>query len=221
MVERRSALERFAHGLAPEGSADGTDDALQEGPRDAAVLVRDVLYGSIVQIGAWPDTLPRVAAVVRERLGFEPAPVGRFAEGRDACTATLSPGRFLVLAGEPALAARLEAALPSADGAVTDLTHGRVALRLEGACAADVLAKGCAIDFDLSAFPVGRAAQTLLGHIDALILRREDETFELVVLRGFAEALAEWLLDAGLEFGIAFSARAGEPSPPKGTGRRE
>ena len=202
MVERHSALANLAPGTAPDGSK----------PAESALLFREVPHGSIVQIAAWPDTLARIASVVRERLGFDPAPVGRFAEGGGARAATLSPGRILVLARVPALAAGLEAALPSAEGAVTDLTHGRVTLRLEGESAADVLAKGCAIDLHLSAFPVGGAAQTLLGHIDALILRRDAQTFEIVVLRGFAEAFAEWLLDAGLEFGIGFSARAGELS---------
>lgn len=208
MVERRSALAHLAR-VTDRGQ---DDDAPDGGSAGGALLLQELLYGSIVQIAAWPDTLPRVTTVLRETLEFDPAPLGRFVEGGNACGATLFPGRILVLAKEPALGARLEAALPSAEAAVTDLTHGRVALCLAGENGADVLAKGCAIDFDPAAFPAGRAAQTLLGHVDALILRREAASFEIVVLRGFAEALAEWLVDAGLEFGIAFTGQAAGPS---------
>ncbi len=75
-------------------------------------------------------------------------------------------------------------------------------LALEGEAAAAVLQKCVAID--ISALPPGRAAQTMSHHIDVLIHRRTATEFRLMVLRSFAEALAEWLLDAGLEEGIGF-----------------
>jgi sarcosine oxidase gamma subunit len=40
--------------------------------------------------------------------------------------------------------------------------------------------------------------------MDVLVIRREEQVFDLVVLRGFALSLAEWLLDAGLEYEIGF-----------------
>jgi sarcosine oxidase subunit gamma len=63
-----------------------------------------------------------------------------------------------------------------------------------------------AIDLDPAVFPPGRAAQTMIHHIDVLVHRTAETTFELWVLRSFAESLAEWVLDAGQEFGAAFSA---------------
>jgi sarcosine oxidase gamma subunit len=44
----------------------------------------------------------------------------------------------------------------------------------------------------------------MIHHIDVLILRPAETEFRLLVLRSLAEALAEWLLDAGLEEGIGF-----------------
>ena len=98
--------------------------------------------------------------------------------------------------------ARFEAALTAADATVTDLSHGRTILRLEGEAAADVLAKGVAIDLDPAAFPTDRVAQSMIHHIDIVLHRLGPDAFELWVLRSFAESLAEWLLEAGAEFGI-------------------
>ena len=171
-------------------------------------MLRDIQAGSVVHVAAWPDTVPAVEAVIRDLLGLDPAPLGRFSGGENACVATLSPGRYLVVSEESAVAAKFGAAMLSSQGAAADLTHGRAILRLQGDCAADVLAKGCAIDFADSAFPAGRIAQTLLGHIDVTILRRDAQTFEIMALRGFVESLAEWLLDAGLEYEIVLASSA-------------
>ena len=111
----------------------------------------------------------------------------------------VAPGTFLVAGLTTDLAKLVREALPPTDAAVTDLSHGRTVLSLEGDAAADVL-QSC-VTLDLSAFPPGRAAQTAIHHIDVLIHRRSETRFELWALRSFAHALAEWLLDAGLEKG--------------------
>ena len=99
-------------------------------------------------------------------------------------------------------ATRLHRAVPAAQAAFTDIGHGRAILRLAGRDAADVLLKGVALDLDLTAFPVGRAAATAIHHVDVTLHRRNLQIWDLWVLRGFAQDLAEWLIDAGLEFGI-------------------
>ena len=199
MVERRSPLASLMHDIR---------ERAHDLPGSSALGLGDIRAGSVVHVAAWPDTVHAVEAVIRDLLGLDPAPLGRFSGDENACVATLSPGRYLVVSQESGIAARFEAAMLSAQGAAADLTHGRALLRLQGDCAGDVLAKGCAIDFEDSVFPAGRVVQTLLGHIDLTILRRDAQTFEIVTLRGFVESLAEWLLDAGLEYEIALAGGA-------------
>lgn len=188
MADRRSALAHL-----PQISA--------ENARAALVEIRS---GSILQVVAWPDTLQAVRVVIAEFLGVEIPPTGSAVAGKDATVAAIAPGRFLVAGVADDLAARFEAALPSAAAAVTDFSHGRVVLRLEGEAAIALLAKGVALDLDLTAFASGRVAQTAIHHIDVLVHRVSEATFELWVLRGFAEPLAEWLIDAGAEFPLSF-----------------
>lgn len=83
---------------------------------------------------------------------------------------------------------------------VVDQSHGRVGIALHGPMAARVLAKGTAVDLDPSAFPVGRSATTLIGHIAAHLTRVDAERFEIVVLRGFAGSLFDDLSQMSLEF---------------------
>ena len=47
-------------------------------------------------------------------------------------------------------------------------------------------------------------AQTAIHHVDVLVHRLTDRSFEIWVLRSFAESIAEWLIDAGAELGIGF-----------------
>ncbi|MCO6387780.1 sarcosine oxidase subunit gamma family protein [Aliihoeflea sp. 40Bstr573] len=83
---------------------------------------------------------------------------------------------------------------------VVDQSHGRVGIVLHGPLAARVLAKGTAVDLDPSAFPVGRSATTLVGHIAAHLTRVNAERFEIVVQRGFAGSLFDDLSQMSLEF---------------------
>jgi sarcosine oxidase subunit gamma len=76
-----------------------------------------------------------------------------------------------------------------------------VRIRIEGKTAHRALSKGTALDLDPSAFPIGQSAVTLVGHIAAHVTRVGAETFEIIVLRGFAESLWDDLARMGLEFG--------------------
>lgn len=81
-----------------------------------------------------------------------------------------------------------------------DQSHGRVRIRVAGPRAETVLAKGTGVDLALAAFPPGTATTTLFGHIAAHVARTDPSTFELMVLRGFAESLWDELVRMSLEF---------------------
>ncbi len=85
---------------------------------------------------------------------------------------------------------------------VVDTSHGRVRMALSGATVERVLAKGTAVDLALSAFPVGQSATTLVGHISVQLTRTGEQSFELMVLRGFAGSLWDDLIGMAREFGI-------------------
>ena len=96
---------------------------------------------------------------------------------------------LLVAAGETArddLDSRRDA-LNAAGGALFDVTASRVAWTVAGTHAATVLAKSCPLDFHPRAFAEGACAQSLFGHMNALVYRRAvGPVFTLMVARSLA-----------------------------------
>ena len=72
---------------------------------------------------------------------------------------------------------------------VVDQSHGRVVLTLSGPDVARILANGIAVDLHADAFPVGRAANVLCNHLTLHLSRTGEQSFDLIVMRSFAEAL--------------------------------
>ncbi|MDF0699580.1 sarcosine oxidase subunit gamma family protein [Rhizobium sp. MC63] len=90
----------------------------------------------------------------------------------------------LALAGLDALAAAL-----AGKAFVTDQSHGRVRIGISGPSSRVLLSKGTAVDLDPAVFARGSSAMTMVGHISVQIARTGDDSFELTVLRSFAESL--------------------------------
>jgi sarcosine oxidase subunit gamma len=169
-----------------------------------AVALTELRAGSILQVSAWPDTSGVVASVVAEFVGTAVPAVGSAAEKDGIAVLAIAPGRLLIRSDSDDQAPRFEAAFFARDGAVVDLSHGRVVLRLEGEGADEVLSACVALDFDPTIFPSGRVAQSMIHHLDVVVHRRAAQSFDLWVLRSFALSLAEWVLDARLEPAITF-----------------
>jgi sarcosine oxidase, subunit gamma len=106
-----------------------------------------------------------------------------------------------------ALADGLRTSLLDVHAAIIDVSDGRVALRLAGPNARDVLAKGCPLDLHPRVFAPGSCAQSLLAKASVLLHLLDDDpgrgpTFDLYVARSFAHYLFAWLEDAGREYGV-------------------
>ncbi|WP_138759276.1 sarcosine oxidase subunit gamma [Modestobacter altitudinis] len=97
---------------------------------------------------------------------------------------------------------RLRAVLVPHGGAAVDVSAQRVSLRLTGERVRDVLARGCALDLHPRVFRRGACAQTTLGLAGVVLLALSDDGSDhgVLVRSSFAGYLADWLLDAALEF---------------------
>jgi sarcosine oxidase, subunit gamma len=100
------------------------------------------------------------------------------------------------------LEGRVRDAVRARGGSATDVSAQRIGLRLTGARVRDVLAKGCSIDLHPRVFGRGRSAQTSLGQagVVLLALSAAGDDYVVLVRSSFAGYLADWLLDAALEF---------------------
>jgi sarcosine oxidase subunit gamma len=166
------------------------------------VVLSETQPGSIVQAAAWPGEEKDLMAAIRTVAGLalpDGAGGGIFTEEKAAFG--FAPGKFLVVDQAEGLFAMLSAAITSDVGTVTDLSHGRTAIRVAGPKAEWVLAKFFAIDFSLTAFPVGAGRSTVHHDIFAQIQRTGASQFDLYVFRSFARAFWNALCHASEEVG--------------------
>ena len=114
------------------------------------------------------------------------------------------PDQWLLIARQRAGLSDLLASL-SADAAVSDQSHARAALRVSGARAREVLAKGSMVDLHPSVFPVGATALTSFAQIGVQLWRTEDgpdgAIFEILVARSMAGSFWSWFAASAAEFG--------------------
>ena len=124
------------------------------------------------------------------------------------CVCWLGPDEWLIMVAATTVTALLERLRGSLDGqhvAINDLSGGQVALRLNGADARSVLAKGCTLDFHRDEFPPGSCAQSGLGKANALFACASDaDSIDVVVRRSFLTYVNKWFETAGSESGIEF-----------------
>jgi sarcosine oxidase, subunit gamma len=171
-----------------------------------SVKLREEPFVAMVDLWADPDgpAASQAAAI----LGLELPTTPSSYVSNDTLTAIwLGPDEWLITAATrsaPTLEAQLRAVVGEHGGAAIDVSAQRTTLRLSGADARDVLAKGCSLDLHPTVFTKGTAAQTMLGLAGVVLIALDDAgtDYRILVRSSFARYLADWLIDAAEEFGV-------------------
>ncbi|WP_407280760.1 sarcosine oxidase subunit gamma family protein [Aromatoleum evansii] len=187
--------------------------------REAGVVVREKPFlGHLVLRGNAQDEGFR--AGVERVLGLAlPLALGAVArdESRGVSLQWMSPDEWLIVV--PAgLEFEAEAALRrelSGHYAVMNVTGGQTVLELTGPRVRELLMKCTPYDVHPRAFPVGKGVSSVFAKSSAVIRRVDEERWELVIRRSFADYLYSWILDAAEEFGVFVA-----PAEPIGSGER-
>jgi methylglutamate dehydrogenase subunit D len=169
---------------------------------EPGVVLTETRAGSIVQVSAWPGKDAAILAAISQAAGLPIADTPRAgALSGPRSGFGIGPGQWLIVDQAEGLAEKLASAIDIETGTVTDLSHGRTALRVSGPKAEWVLAKFFAIDFSLPAFPVQAGCATAHHDIFAHIQRTAGDAFDLYVFRSFARAFWTALTHAAEEVG--------------------
>lgn len=110
----------------------------------------------------------------------------------------LGPDEWLVIdeqGGDPLADCARVKALHSAVG----ISHRNVAISVSGPAAADTINAGCPQDLSLAAFPVGACSRTILGKVEIVLLRIEDDTFRVECWRSFSDYVLGFLARAATD----------------------
>ncbi|TCD15070.1 sarcosine oxidase subunit gamma [Oricola cellulosilytica] len=168
---------------------------------DPGVTLSERFGLTIVELAAWRGDEEKIRSAVASvmNLKLEGAP-GSGAAGENGSAFNTAPGRWLVSGEKAELAAELAGQTGTA-GTLTDLSHGRTVIRIDGPRSRWVLSKLFAIDFSERVWPVGHGVSTSHHDIHAAIQRSGADAFDIIVFRSFARSFWHVLCRSSEETG--------------------
>ncbi len=118
--------------------------------------------------------------------------------------AWLGPDEWLIISPldrADRVEAGLRAQMDTKFATLVKLGSAQTIFRVSGNRARDFLSRGIAIDLDPVSFHTNSCAQTVLAHINVLVLNQSqaEPALDIVVRRSYADHLWRWLLDVGAE----------------------
>ncbi|MEM7471317.1 MAG: sarcosine oxidase subunit gamma [Pseudomonadota bacterium] len=144
------------------------------------VTLREIVPETLKSVAPFRGQTSQVSTALRKSIGAGLPDPGRALNAAKGEIIWGGQGQYFVIGG----------AVPKLPGAVTDQTDAWAFVALEGAGATDVLARLCPLD--LHAMDEGDTARSLIGHMNAVIIRRSD-SFDLMVFRSMAKTLVHEL----------------------------
>jgi heterotetrameric sarcosine oxidase gamma subunit len=157
----------------------------------------------IVELAAFRERAGGLEGLAAERR-IPPATPGGVAAGSGGLTLSVRPGRWLLVTppAPPGASAKHWQAAAGGRAAVVDLSSALAAYLLRGPAVDEMLARACRLDLAAGAFPVGRAAATIMVQV-AAILARLTPGMLLLTPATTAQHLREWLVETSRPFGLA------------------
>ena len=112
-----------------------------------------------------------------------------------------APRTWLILSSKENILETIKKNCKEKDFGITDISHSRAIIQIQGIQAKEVLKKGSPINF--SEFGVNKCVGTVFHGITIIIdsISNDPDTYNLLVLRSFGESFYHHITDAALEFG--------------------
>jgi sarcosine oxidase subunit gamma len=160
---------------------------------------------SFTLISTWISGLPGLLEALTTVFGDTvPQRIGKTTRTEFGLLARSGPEEFLLVGDDYSDRSTLLRATVGPDtGSVTDLSHARCRIRIEGAQCRTVLNKLFALDLRESAFLIGDIAMTGTHHVPSTLHRLEADAFDLYVFSTYAYDQLATVLDAAQEYGVA------------------
>ena len=114
-----------------------------------------------------------------------------------------APLSWIIFSNDDNISSAIENTFNDKDFAVTDVSHSRVIIQIEGEDALNILKKGCPINFN--EFKKNNCVNSVYHGITISVdmIDNSPLTFNLMALRSFSESFHHAITDAALEYGYA------------------
>ena len=160
---------------------------------------------TVLLLSTWVHGADGLIPAVRAALGISAAPAatGGVQALEDGLLIRTGPEEFMLLAGAASYSvAGLRQTITVDIGSVTDLSHARCIISIQGEKSRDMLSKLFALDLREPQFPVGQVRLTGHHHVSCMLHRLGLERFDMVVFSTYAFDQLHTLIDAALEYGV-------------------
>ena len=114
-----------------------------------------------------------------------------------------APRSWIIFSNDDNISSAIENTFNDKDFAVTDVSHSRVIIQIEGEDALNILKKGCPVNFN--EFKKNNCVNSVYHGITISVdmIDNSPLTFNLMALRSFSESFHHAITDAALEYGYA------------------
>ena len=172
-----------------------------EGKKDNEIVkIKEITKLLIVQIAQYKNSSLKIKELTIDKLTFPNEALG-VNSNQDTRILWNGPKNWLLVSNKKDLLSDLKQSLKENDFAITDLSHSRAVIELEGANAKEILKKGC--PFNLNELKKNNCVNSVFNGITITIdmLNDNPNNLRLFALRSFGESLYHSISDACLEDG--------------------
>jgi len=172
-----------------------------EGKKDNEIVkIKEITKLLIVQVAQYKNSSLKIKELTIDKLTFPNEALG-VNSNQDTRILWNGPKNWLLVSNKKDLLSDLKQSLKENDFAITDLSHSRAVIELEGENAKEILKKGC--PFNFNELKKNNCVNSVFNGITITIdmLNDNPNNLRLFALRSFGESLYHSVSDACLEDG--------------------
>ena len=171
---------------------------------DIGVTVSAVMLTSVTQVSTWHTGVSALCEVLGTALSQAlPVHTGDTVFSTSRLVMRTGPEEFLIVSDEALdMTALLRQSIAADVGSVTNLSHARCRIHLEGPKCVDTLSKLFPIDLRDPAFPQQEIRLSGHHHVPSLLHRLGAQSFNVYVFSTYAFDQLATVLDAAREYGV-------------------
>jgi len=155
----------------------------------------------IVQIVQYKNSTVSFESIDIDSLKLKNVPLG-VVSNNDTRILWNGPKNWLLVSTKKDLLKNISEVFKEADFAVTDLSHSKAIIEIEGKDAKEILKKGCPFNFNIlkKDNSINSTYNGMSFTVD--MIKNDPDKIRLFALRSFGESLYYSITDASLEFGF-------------------
>jgi len=155
----------------------------------------------IVQIVQYKNSTVSFESIDIDSLKLKNVPLG-VVSNKDTRILWSGPKNWLLVSTKKDLLKNISEVFKEADFAITDLSHSKAIIEIEGKDAKEILKKGCPFNFNIleKNNSINSTYNGMAFTVD--MIENDPDKIRLFALRSFGESLYHSITDASLEFGF-------------------